>query len=256
MLRYVTAQNACLSPLLKLPTELRNQIWQYAFGNLKVHVSLLSFNKRAGDSHKDLIYTIWTEPQYPLHNASPKFKLPPAVCKQFYSEATAALYASNTFEFREPHSFRSFALSPHPCVSRVQHLSISCLSRDWKEALTSSIVGNLKSLRGVELVYSYWRCIERDPVPHATHPRWRGFWRIIRSFQQHQLEPHLTEFRVNVYNIYKSGNLRFGQVNEEEIALKPGEPQYRNLLQLQQELKAGLLQHVPRRLSRRGTERV
>ena len=236
---------------MKLPAELRNQIWQYAFGNLKVHVSLLSFNKRAEDSHEDLIYTVWAELLYPPHAALPQLKLPSTVCKQLYSEATAALYASSTFEFHEPHSFRSFALSSHPCVSRIQHLSIPSLSHHWEEALTSSLVGNLKSLRGVELVYDYWRHIEREPIPHAMHPRWKGFWRVIRSFQQHKLESCFTEFVVTTYNMYKSKKQSFTQLDKEEVILRPGEPQYKDLLQLQKGLKIGLLQHVPRRLSRR-----
>lgn len=75
--------------------------------------------------------------------------LPPLVCRQFNSDSTDALYASTAFVFHEPHAFRTFALSSHTHVEKLQYLTISRSDSRWENVLTASMVGRLKSLRGV-----------------------------------------------------------------------------------------------------------
>ncbi|KAJ4364912.1 hypothetical protein N0V95_000559, partial [Ascochyta clinopodiicola] len=231
--------------------ELRTKIWQHAYGNVRIRVDLPSVNKRAEDSHADLEYIIWEDVPYPLTKALPRLQLPAVACKQFYSEATAALYASSTFEFDSPHDFRAFALSPHPCVSQLQKLSVPYLQHDWEQALTSSLIGRFKSLRGVQLSHTYYHCSATQPLPPADRSEWKPYWRMIRSFQQHELEPSMTEFSIVVLNVFKQNLLAGEQLPRDQLVLKPGDPQYQNLLRLQEDLKAGLLQYTPRRRSRR-----
>lgn len=170
------------------------------------------------------------------------------MCKQFYSETTVAFYSTSTFTFNGPHSFRAFALSPHSCVDKLQYLSILRFDHKWEDSLTSSLIGRLKGLCGVRLSHEYYRQIESRPVPRAASPEFKGFWRNIRAFQQHELEASHTVFEVVVYNMYKATTRSKGY----ELWLKPGESQYDNLLRLQKSLTDGLLQYTPRRLSRRG----
>ncbi|UPX17515.1 uncharacterized protein EKO05_0007864 [Ascochyta rabiei] len=247
----IPAQNARSSPLLRLPAELRKQIWQHVYGNARIRVSLPSHNKRAEASHVDLKYTMWEDVFYPLTEMLPRLQLPRTACKQFYSEATAALYASSTFEFDSPHTFRAFALSPHPCVSQIQKLSIPRLEHDWEKALTASLIGRLKSLRGVQLAHTYLHCRATHPLPHAGRDEWKRYWRMIRSFQQHKLEPHITAFRLMVLNVFKQNLLAGEQLPRDILELKPEEAQYQNALRLQADFKAALLHYTPRRLSRR-----
>ena len=216
-------------------------------------MSLKSLNKLAEASHKDLTYTIWRKKTYP-HDGT-IFKLPALVCKQFHHEATAALYASSAFEISDPHCFRAFALSPHACVAQLHRLVIPRLTHHWGEALTASLVGRLSGLRGVRLTHEYLRCIETRPIPRATDAEWKGFWRMVRAFQQHGLEPRQTRFEVVVYNIYKNRGLQTGP-RAADTVLGPGESEYGDVLRLQEELTEGLLRYAPRRLSRRGAGRV
>ena len=181
---------------------------------------------------------------YPFRNKIARFRihLPPAVCKQFYSQATAAFYASSTFEFAEPHTFRAFALAPYACVSQVRHLRIPCLEHKWTNSLNSSLVGRFKSLRGVHFIH---RSSIAHPISSATHPHWKSFWRIVRAFQQHKLEAPSTRFEIMVYTYQ---NLHPGQWP----ILRSGDALYEDRMRLQKELTDGLLQYLPRRLSRRG----
>lgn len=250
IIRHIPAQKPApkLSPrpppLFRLPAELRTQIWRHAYGNQHIIVSLHSLNKPASDSHSNLIYMLASDLPHPFHDrfVRSRIHLPPAVCKQFYSEATAALYVSSTFEFTEPHTFRAFALGPHACVSQIQHLRVPYLEHKWKNSLTSSLVGRLKSLRGVHFTH---RSSAAHHISCATHPHWKSFWRIIRAFQQHELEAPSTKFEVVVYTYQ---NLHPGQWP----ILRSGDALYEDRVRLQKELTESLLQYIPRRLSRRG----
>ncbi|KAJ4993227.1 hypothetical protein SVAN01_01202 [Stagonosporopsis vannaccii] len=237
-------------PLFKLPAELRAEIWNLVWGQQIIHVSLKSYNKPAEASAADLKYTIHRKSTYPHYATA--LVLPPRVSKRFYVEATAALYASSTFSFHAPHAFRAFALSGHPCVSRVQHLTIPRLTNHWTDALVSSLVGRLTGLRGVHLTHQHQRCSAARPLPHAMDATWRDYWRMIRAFQQHELEAHKTEFEMVVLNVSQRLPFDMGSWTMQLLGL--GDPQYKNLLRLREEFTNGLLEFTPRRLSRRGAK--
>jgi hypothetical protein len=229
-------------------------IWQLAYGNLRICVSLPSLNKRAKDSHQDLTYTLRDHQMSPFQLSTHKLKLPLTVCRQLCSEATKVLYATSTFEFTEPHVFRAFALSPHTCVTRLHHITIPQLERNWHEALTPSLVGRLQSLRGVAISRTRNRYSAQEAIPHATHPTWkRNLWRIIRAFQQHKLYAHQTEVKIVILKLYNvDWGMSCGQLKPSDIGLSSSDPYYPDLVKLQDDLKALLLQHTPRRLSKRG----
>lgn len=237
-------------PLFRLPAELRTQIWEHVYGHKTIHVALKSYNKPAEASAADLEYTIHCKSTYPHYETA--LSLPPRVSKQFYAEATASLYATSTFSFTAPHAFRAFALSTHACVPRVQHLTIPRLTHHWSDALVSSLVGRLTGLRGVHLTLPYTRNRAARPLPRAADATWRDYWRMIRAFQQHELEAHRTEFELVVFNVLRKEPYAWDMSSCVTEVLRLGEPQYEEMMRLREEFTEGLLEFVPRRLSRRG----
>jgi len=105
----------------------------------------------------------------------------------------------------------------------------------------------------VRLPYDYHRRTEAQRLPTASSSELKGLWRIIRAFQQHEFEAGHTLLELTVYNsyfgTYENG---YGHFGSQDFRLKPGEPQYDDKVRLQKQLTEGLLQYIPRRLSKRG----
>ncbi|KAF1935792.1 hypothetical protein EJ02DRAFT_112786 [Clathrospora elynae] len=58
----ITAQNAVNSPLLRLPLEIRDKIWAFAYGNMTVHVDMPNPELATHPGHRhSLTYTIYPE---------------------------------------------------------------------------------------------------------------------------------------------------------------------------------------------------
>ncbi|KAF3009876.1 hypothetical protein E8E13_010733 [Curvularia kusanoi] len=87
--------------------------------------------------------------------------------------------------------------------------------------------------------------VSKSYVPCATAPQWKDFWRYIRLFRQFKLSPRHTEFKVDVYTEQKDSQVW------KKNPLKPGDASYEDMMELQRVLTDGLLDHSPRRLSRR-----
>ncbi|KAH6625435.1 hypothetical protein C7974DRAFT_201525 [Boeremia exigua] len=228
--------------LFRLPAELRNQIWELAYGTQIIHVALASLNKTAATSHPDLSYTARLSETLPYHETP--LRLPPTVSKQFHAETTAAFYATSTFFFTEPHAFRAFALAPHACVPRVARLRIQRLTHHWDDALVCSLLGRLRGLRGVWLtqhVNGRW-----VPRGHAA----KGLWRVVRAFAQFELEAAATRFELVLCDVVE-GPDPMGAMWTRRVHMRPGMLGYAEWVGLQRELTQGLLEYTPRRLSRR-----
>ena len=194
------------------------------------------------------------QPTHPF--CATPLQLPPLVSKRFYTEATAVFYATSTFSFAGPRCLRTFALSSHACVSRLQRLDIPWLTSQWSDVLVSSLVGRLKSLRAVKLTHRYWQCYPDRPVPGARDAEWKSFWRMIRALRQFRLDARQSAFKIEVYNAFKT-TLVPGAVVDENL-LRPGEEYYEDVLRLQEDFMEGLVEYSPRRFSERvaGQERV
>ncbi|KAJ4296249.1 beta transducin [Kalmusia sp. IMI 367209] len=90
-------RNSVTSPLLRLPPEIRNKIWEYALGGFQIDVRKTGGRKKA----VKLVYT--TRPVgtcYPLSKdyIKPTFHLH-EVCRQMYFETSPLIYTLNTFGF-------------------------------------------------------------------------------------------------------------------------------------------------------------
>ncbi|KAF2874936.1 hypothetical protein BDV95DRAFT_303514 [Massariosphaeria phaeospora] len=88
----IVKRNSAESPLLRLPSELRNQIWDYAVcGNqVLIHDPPHATLPGVGGSY-EIVGDSTTMP--------PNFKLP-QVCRQTYVETGPLIYSNNTFRFQ------------------------------------------------------------------------------------------------------------------------------------------------------------
>ncbi|KAL1603993.1 hypothetical protein SLS60_005585 [Paraconiothyrium brasiliense] len=91
-LEDISAQrNSTQSPLLRLPPEIRNKIWEYAIGGFNIKV----FRTRSCEHLKELSYYAddlsekLSRPTFHLHK----------VCRQAYVETAPLIYTLNTFGF-------------------------------------------------------------------------------------------------------------------------------------------------------------
>lgn len=106
----------------------------------------------------------------------------------------------------------------------------------WADVLTSSTVGrfsNFKGLRFYLWTYYFDTFMSATDVMSDSEWGWTKLPQIIRAFQQHKLNPS-----INTVNYVSSGHLSGG---ESEWGTK-----------LNESIRDELLNHHPRRLSRRG----
>jgi len=89
-------RNSNESPLLRLPSEIRSKIWEYAVGYHCIRIFDKTYSSR-GFSAVEL-----TRRSFPLETGGsfvwPNFALP-KVCRQLYVEAAAMVYTLNNFSF-------------------------------------------------------------------------------------------------------------------------------------------------------------
>lgn len=127
---------------------------------------------------------------------------PQLVCKQFWVESSAEFFTSCTLQFLEVEAFRCLAMSAQPIVHSARKLSIvahewwpSYRTRLWAEVLTIALVGRFENLRGVCL--SFWTFSDDSflgRINVLSNPVWQSckLLAILRTFQQHKLQPALT----------------------------------------------------------------
>lgn len=150
-----TTLNATQSPLLQLPPELRNNIWDYAYGNQFVRLELLEGNTKYKFGYQACIRG--SSPRFcDCHNGSPErpILLLPLVGKHFWWEVSPVFWATVMPVFTEEGALRTLLLSSHQNVAQIRHLETKIVLGDWSEskawrtALSSALVDKLKNLRG------------------------------------------------------------------------------------------------------------
>jgi hypothetical protein len=159
-----TAQNSASSPLLRLPAELRNQIWADAYGNNTIHV----YNRNI------TFYGVRSGPWF---------------------EASGVFLSSNIFHFQEAQPFRALALEHAKFAGRATDIRITfpdlwdSTIRHWDSALTSSIPGRFKGIHGIALEFHLGdrelHMLQRKDVMRDAVWKEKKITAFIRAFQQH-----------------------------------------------------------------------
>lgn len=172
----------------------------------------------------------------------------PLVSKQHWAEASTTFFTSNTFGLDQASVFREFVSSNPAFVARVRRLIIqatrSSFHSSWGSALNSALLGHFTSLKGVSLAVpvSGFESLHFLGLQDVMKDgRWKDIKmpEVIRAFQQHQLDAKLTTVNLVITSYYRQGET----LNEKPEA-RAFTANIRDLL----------LEHHPRRVSRRGQE--
>lgn len=117
-------RNATESPLLRLPAEIRNKIWQFTLGYHRIMIyyqfaNIYGIGRRA----IQLAHSVYAgDPTTEGSIVQPGFALP-IVCRQTYVEAFAMVYSLNTFNFSHrstlDHFIRNRALGQRRLVASI-----------------------------------------------------------------------------------------------------------------------------------------
>ncbi|KAH6625451.1 hypothetical protein C7974DRAFT_201882 [Boeremia exigua] len=218
-------------------------IWRFAFGDRDVSVTATA-PRGAADRSPSVQYSIYPDRETKERNGA-QLDGPSLVSRQFWSEASHVFASTSIFDIEDPASFRLFALSNRDLVRRIRRIRVWCyitvpshlcsISR-WAAVLTSSIVGRLERLKGLEfevvLDVAHTPLFTRTDV--MTDPRWKALKMpvILRSLQQHQLQRN----RTNVTVIHRRHGTAFVDTDP-----------------LRRVISSLLMEYHPRRISKRGS---
>ncbi|KAF2000865.1 hypothetical protein P154DRAFT_522146 [Amniculicola lignicola CBS 123094] len=254
--QHVIGRNSAISLLLRLPAELRNEIWRYAYGDLTVHVrssgqgrpkyyvcrsahSMLDYYHMSLEGSSPDSRFRWNQEALnipglfsccPREKELTRFTLP-LVSKQYWCEASAIFLESVTFDFKFPRTFSMFMESSQISIPRIQNLAFEItvgFGPRWPAALTCKAIGKFRDLQGVQL-----RLSVSVVGPLGFPSDGIQFKRLTVPFQQWQLDAE------------KTGVLVF---NRWEMPW-PGRPS--NLRAMAEKYRKGVLDHRARRKSRR-----
>ncbi|KAF1839896.1 uncharacterized protein K460DRAFT_437847 [Cucurbitaria berberidis CBS 394.84] len=103
LMQISAKHNSLNSPLLRLPGEIRNKIWNYAVGYHQINISHSSYGRSS-----PIVSSCEVRPLYTNANLRtfirPTFQLY-KVCRQMYVETSAMIYMLNTFGFKGSGTF-------------------------------------------------------------------------------------------------------------------------------------------------------
>lgn len=199
---FRTSLNSTASPLLRLPAELRNQIWRLAFGEKMLYVSARRdpTNRRKRPQLDYFLYDSVLEQRIDRttqHSHRSFLGAPQPVCRQYWAEASHAFFSSCALvvDYGSSTAFPIFVQFGGPIVSQIRRLIVYdsgvTFPLSWDKVFKTALVGRLTSLEGVSVSGSlFW-------IPTATDSLGEYFMigpmaTCIRSFQQHQLKEELT----------------------------------------------------------------
>jgi len=144
----LTTQNRLLSPLLRLPGELRNAIYTYAFTESNILVRRYaspSFQIRVEPSG----YPRTTTRRYPLYQLLNQR----AICREIYSETTGLIFRSNEFRFHHVEVITHFVRDmPRVHLDQIENVRLAFDAPPSDEFMRELGKCGLDELRGTKKV--------------------------------------------------------------------------------------------------------
>lgn len=161
---YSSLQNQQTSPLLRLPAELRNKIYEYVFGG--EHLLVYTQNKRRLVRQKD--------PTRPLSRDLPEYPALTAVSRQLNTETKHMVFSHNTFGTFSECLLLSFRSVFQPwqvnCITTL-HVTVSDLTI-WGWEYTGGWVHSAKKVRDILMMFPGLECLVFElAVPFAGNTR-------------------------------------------------------------------------------------
>lgn len=178
------------SPLLRLPRNVRDRIWDLAYGSLVLHTEPSCIDQKMKPSgHYAFSYYFCEEPDQPLTSTqttdccattrrdgkmTPFFW--PIVDKQFWTEAIKMFYTTATFKVGNSIDLYILASSQQQSVRRMRNLivrlgfGIKHHNRIWSPARCSNVIKNFENLKGLTLLIG--RVVEDNENYSGTCMAW------------------------------------------------------------------------------------
>jgi hypothetical protein len=158
-----TAANQRNSPLLRLPAELRNQVYHYALGGRKFEV-----------------YRTACKQIRVFQENLPAFALL-LVCSQIYAETRLLPYSLNAFEVERIYGMKSL----QSCLSLTQCSAIETLIVSRFSILhprnNKTFLPHLTGFKGLkELILACWDLVEKRLKPHSQ-AHLTEFWALLQE---------------------------------------------------------------------------
>lgn len=201
---HSTARNSLESPLLRLPAEIRNQIWDLVYDGMAVavrHTStktrmIVRDNRGVGVAFRDHCRT------------------PDLICKQYWAEASAIALGKYCFYFSTPEELYAFVSTSGPYIARIRQIELELdldmgeKSRNevqWVKALSSCTSDRFESLEDVTLVCMLWvpdhvRLAQDGELMENQILQKCGLTTIIQILQQHRLKEELVTIYIDSYS--------------------------------------------------------
>lgn len=192
------AQNSLQSTLLRLPAELRNKIWEFAFGDqtLRVHRATCPLRTR--------LTTCLTS------NTGYFYYVPQLVSRQYWTETFDVLLKSCALSFDDARVFESFTSDLKPTVAQIRRIKITVYAgrgfpnstENWNYAILRQCASPIKSLEGLhmELHVLYDEELADAGNIMARDKEWEDFRDIVQFFQQIKLKEGLMCVYVEDYS--------------------------------------------------------
>jgi hypothetical protein len=197
------------SPLLRLPAELRNAIWEFAYSDKWIEVSLRCT--------EIIVRSRWHRPRKRRSSPFPYSEGPGPglVCRQHWAEVIPIFLETCTFSFKDESTFEQFLTTGSSVIAQVRRIAIRLdLShyiemsdaKGWSDAVrkVSHVADKLESLEGVQIsakswLLKHWTAVPFDVLGHSV---WGevGLSEIVRFFQQYRLKEELTSCEVTGFD--------------------------------------------------------
>lgn len=195
-----TAQNSLQSPLLRLPAELRDKIWHFAYGSEDVHCVWVDESEPNGKATYCVKHYGW---KYPA--------VPKLVSRQYWAESFVVFLASYSLSFFDSNVFFNFVRSDAPIVSMVCRIDITSVMGDirspdstksWATVLSRAPTDRLTRLEGANVwiqdELGELRASDLEDMVDSDGSSDICILHIIEFLRQHKLKRGLARFSMFV----------------------------------------------------------